>query len=105
MNDPYVSGLKMTFVGALLGVLFFGGLWITLQKLPMSKRPYLLTLSSVLIRTAAVLVGIWYFSAGDPVGVAGGLAGFFALQLLATRRAVAWRDKSDSSSRHRQGSP
>ena len=84
MNDPYITGLKMLVVGVALGVIFFGGLWLTLQRLPISRRPYLLTLSSVMVRMAAVLWGIWYFSDGDPVGIAAGMCGFVALQIVAT---------------------
>ena len=84
MIDPLVMGIKMAAVGAGLGVLFFGGLWLTLKRLPVTNRPYLLTLSSVIARMVVVLLGIWYFSHGDPVGVAAGLGGFMAVQLLAT---------------------
>jgi len=86
MDNSYVTGVAMAVVGAGLGVFFFGGLWLTLKNLPDSKHPYLLTLSSAIVRTTVVIGGIWYFAAGDPVGIAAVLGGFIAIQLLATYR-------------------
>lgn len=45
--------------GALLGALFFGGLWWTVNRLPGARRPTLLVLASFGIRTAAVLAGCY----------------------------------------------
>ena len=80
MNEPLETGFRMAVVGAALGVVFFGGLWLTLKRLSVTRHPYLLTLSSAIMRLAIVLCGIWYFSNGDPVGVTAGLCGFMALQ-------------------------
>lgn len=42
--------------GALAGLLFFGGLWWTVQRIPYVKRPVVLTLSSLLLRLALTMV-------------------------------------------------
>ncbi|VEP14543.1 conserved membrane hypothetical protein [Hyella patelloides LEGE 07179] len=37
-------------VGSGLGLFYFGGLWLTVQQLPVTKHPYRLMLSSFLLR-------------------------------------------------------
>ncbi|QDT97165.1 ATP synthase subunit I [Gimesia aquarii] len=46
--------------GLLLGALFFGGLWLTVKKLPKVSQPWLLFLLSGLSRTALTLCGFWF---------------------------------------------
>jgi F1F0 ATPase subunit 2 len=50
--------------GALLGTMFFGGLWWTVRKGLSSKRPALWFLVSQLLRTSVTLAG-FYFVAGE----------------------------------------
>ena len=40
-----------------LGVFFYGGLWLTVRQLPVSRHPALLSLGSFWIRSAAVAAG------------------------------------------------
>ena len=47
------------FWGLALGLLYFGGLWITVQKMAVSKNPRVLMISSWLIRLGIVLPGLW----------------------------------------------
>lgn len=37
-------------MGSGLGLFYFGGLWLTVQQLPVTKHPYRLMLSSFLLR-------------------------------------------------------
>lgn len=73
--------------GLLLGIFFFGGLWLTVKKLPVARRPALLALASFLIRTGAVAGGFYLlltYSAGEAwLNIAGLLAGFIAVRLAA----------------------
>ncbi len=55
MND-IIYLILAVFVGLLAGLIFYGGLWWTVQKVLVSKRPGLLFLSSYLLRTTFVLV-------------------------------------------------
>jgi F1F0 ATPase subunit 2 len=48
-----VTGL----VGLGLGVLYFGGLWLTVRQLPTARNPVLLTLLSFVGRIGAVGIG------------------------------------------------
>ncbi|MCB0559769.1 MAG: hypothetical protein KDD09_12545 [Phaeodactylibacter sp.] len=71
--------------GAGLGALFFGGLWWTVQKGLSAKRPALLFLGSLLLRTAAVLTG-FYLIAGDGwERMVACLLGFIIMRAVITR--------------------
>lgn len=45
-------------LGVALGFLYFGGLWLTVRRLPRAENPALLTLLSFLGRTSTVVVGL-----------------------------------------------
>ncbi len=98
MNESLQIALKMLAVGMLLGIVFFGGLWLTLKRLPSSVSPHLLVLLSALVRTIAVVFGLWYFSNGTPLGIVSGLAGFVALQRVAVRRGLSVTHHSNGKS-------
>jgi F1F0 ATPase subunit 2 len=49
--------------GFFLGVLFFGGLWLTVVKSLVSKRPWVWFLISMVLRTSITLAG-FYLLAG-----------------------------------------
>jgi F1F0 ATPase subunit 2 len=51
--------------GFLLGILFFGGLWLTVKKVGTSKSPALLVLGSFIVRIAIVVVGFYFIGAGN----------------------------------------
>ena len=50
--------------GVVLGALFFGGLWWTVNRGVSSKRPALLFLGSQLLRTGVALAGFYVVSDG-----------------------------------------
>ena len=51
--------------GMLLGVVFFGGLWWTVQKGLSARQPALWFGMSMLLRTGIVLAGFYYVSGAD----------------------------------------
>jgi F1F0 ATPase subunit 2 len=53
MNPISVSLLLIA--GMFLGVIFYGGLWLTVRSLPTARHPVWLTLSSFWIRTLIVV--------------------------------------------------
>ncbi len=68
MNEiPYI--LLNFIAGIILGAIFFGGLWLTIKKSVKSKTPWLLFLSSAVIRTVIVLLGFYYTSLGNMPGL------------------------------------
>lgn len=64
MSEPItllVSGLA----GAVLGALFFGGLWWTVRRGVSSPRPALWFVGSLVIRSGLVLAGFYLVAAGQ----------------------------------------
>jgi len=47
------------FGGIILGLIFFGGLYYTTQKLPKAKKPALLMFSSITIRMIILVGGLY----------------------------------------------
>jgi len=56
MSEP-IPVLVALLTGFGLGVLFFGGLWLTVRSLPKSQHPTALMLGSFWGRTALVVAG------------------------------------------------
>jgi len=56
----------LAFIGGLLlGTIFFGGLWLTVRKLVISKIPALWFLGSFVLRVSITLIGFYYISSGN----------------------------------------
>ena len=53
-----IAILLILLVGFALGIVFYGGLWLTVRALPKSRHALLLTLASFWGRTALVLAGL-----------------------------------------------
>ena len=90
MGTAFLQYGLMIVAGMLLGAIFFGGLWITVRQMHKSRSPGLLFVTSVVIRSAVVLCGIWFFSAGDAASITACLPGFVAIRLLATHGAAVF---------------
>lgn len=71
--------------GVFLGAFFFGGLWWTVRKGVASKRPALLFLGSLLLRTGITLAGFYVVSGGHWERLLVCLLGFFIARLAVTR--------------------
>lgn len=73
------------FLGALLGVilglLYFGGLWLTVRRLPKVKRPRLFLLLSSVFRLSLVLGCFWLIMRQDLVLFLITLLFFFLLRI------------------------
>jgi F1F0 ATPase subunit 2 len=64
LNETF--NLVMALVaGIFLGVIFFGGLWWTVQKMVSSKPSVLWFLASFMLRMSLVLVGFYFISGGQ----------------------------------------
>jgi F1F0 ATPase subunit 2 len=53
------------FCGLLLGAFFFGGLWWTIRRGVASNSPAVWFLGSLLLRTSAVVAGLYFVAHGD----------------------------------------
>ena len=71
--------------GLLLGAIFFGGLWWTVRLGVTSKRPALLFLGSMLLRTGVVIAGFYVVSDGHWQRLLACLSGFAIARFIAMR--------------------
>jgi F1F0 ATPase subunit 2 len=84
MNDT--GGLVLALVtGVVLGVMFFGGLWWTIQKGMSSTRPALWFFGSLLLRTSIALAGFIVMARGHWGRLLLCLLGFIMTRLIVTR--------------------
>jgi F1F0 ATPase subunit 2 len=85
MNDilPYTLAF---LVGALLGVVFFVGLWWTVQKGVNSQRPALWFFGSLLLRTGMILAGFYLVAQGDWSRFLVCLLGFLIARVIVVKR-------------------
>ena len=74
------------FAGALLGVVFFGGLWWTVQKGVTSGTPAFWFLGSLLLRTGLILVGFYLAAQGHWSRLAACLLGFLIARIIVVHR-------------------
>ena len=74
-----------SMAGVLLGALFFGGLWWTVQKGLSSKRPARWFFGSLLLRTSIALGGFYFIARGHWERLLLCLLGFFIARLVVTR--------------------
>ena len=85
MNDFLFLTLCLAW-GAVLGIFYFGGLWLTLRHLPYSEQPALLTLGSFLGRSIVCLFGFYLVASNGWEGLVSSLAGFILTKLALTHR-------------------
>ena len=71
--------------GAVLGVLFFAGLWWTLRRGLVSRRPALWFLISLVLRLSLTLTGFYWVAGDDWRRLLACLLGFLLARLLVTR--------------------
>ncbi len=74
-----VSTLLVPLIaGALLGLLYFAGLWQTLQRLPGTLHPWRLMAASYTLGLAAALGGFYFLMDGAWERLVAAVIGFFA---------------------------
>ena len=81
MNEILIMILNF-IVGIALGIIFFGGLWLTVKKAVTSTKPALFILVSFVIRIALVLLGFYFITAGNWQKLLMALAGFIIARFL-----------------------
>ena len=84
MNEPLSLALAL-MTGLLLGAIFFGGLWWTIQRGISSKRSSLWFLGSLLLRLSIVLTGFYLVSGGHWERLLICLLGFLVARFIVTR--------------------
>jgi len=73
--------------GAVLGALFYGGLWWTVRTSLDAPNGALLFVASLFVRTTAALAGFYFLARGHAERLPACLAGFLVARLVATRLA------------------
>ena len=68
--------------GLILGIIFFGGLWLTVKKSLGTPYAALWFLGSSLIRTAIVLTGFYFVASGSLPRILISVAGFVTARFL-----------------------
>lgn len=89
--------------GALLGIVFFGGLWFTVLNGVRSKNPALWFLGSMLLRTAIVLLGFYFVADGQLSRLFACLIGFIIARIIImrfTKASIAKQQTSIKESGH-----
>jgi len=85
MSDILALVLALS-LGVLLGVVFFGGLWWTVQKGVASERPALWFLGSLVLRTGLTLAGFYLVAQGHWSRLLACLIGFLGARILVVTR-------------------
>lgn len=71
--------------GLVLGLIYFGGLWYTIQAMTRSKRPGTLFLVSFAARLVVVLGAIYMLGVGDWRRMTAALVGMIVMRFVLTR--------------------
>lgn len=73
------------FSGIVLGLLYFGGLWLTVRRMSTARSPALLFLVSFLVRAALVVAGVYLIMDGRWERAAACMAGLLIARTLVCR--------------------
>jgi F1F0 ATPase subunit 2 len=71
-------------LGLALGLLFFGGLWFTIEKTINAKMPGIWVLGSFLLRVSIVMIGFYIISQGSWQRIIICLLGLIAARFMIT---------------------
>jgi F1F0 ATPase subunit 2 len=74
-------------VGMGLGIFYFGGLWVTVKRLPGAPSPGLLALGSFFVRMVVVLSGFYLVMDGHWEKLLASVLGFFIVRAASVRLA------------------
>ena len=99
MGDSIVWWIPAFFFGLLLGVIYFGGLWASVQHLLVFEAASLLFLLSFVIRSLIVLAGFYWVMDGYWERLIAAGAGFLMVRMVMTQQvrrelnSEVWRKK------------
>lgn len=74
--------------GALLGIFFYGGLWLTVRRLATTAHPFAVMLASLLLRSAVTVAGFVLITGHRWQNALTALIGFTAVRFLLPRSRV-----------------
>jgi F1F0 ATPase subunit 2 len=79
--------LAFAVIGAVIGALYFGRLWLTIRRLPRLNHPMLWLLAGTFARLALVLAAFLLLSQGEWARLVAGLLGLVAAWIWLRRKA------------------
>ena len=85
--------MLILLAGMLLGLVFFGGLWWTVQNGLSAKQPALWFGISMLLRTGIVLAGFYFIGGADWKRLLLCMLGFVIARIVVTLRVKSWEVK------------
>lgn len=93
MNSGIMDLVFALLAGGSLGIFYFFGLWWTVRKLPSSKSPALLSLGSLVVRTAVILIGFYFIMGGHWERLLACLVGLMTARIVLVRILKPGRPK------------
>jgi F1F0 ATPase subunit 2 len=96
MNEMLILILALG-AGVLIGAMFFGGLWWTVQKGVSSKQPALWFFLSLLLRMSITLVGFYFIGRGHWERLLVCMLGFIIARFIVNRMTRLWGECPQSS--------
>ena len=84
--------------GIILGILFFGGLYITVQKMNTVKNPALIMILSFILRMVVLVIAFYFISKGGYKEVLFALAG-----VILTRFVMTFRMRGEKEEKVKRG--
>ena len=103
MTKDVLQFVVVFVVGTGLGLFYFGGLWLTVQRLPVTKRLALLTLGSLVGRMGISLFGFYLVMDGQWERLLVCLSGFVLVRVILVRRWGPGRANIQSTVREGSG--
>ena len=97
MNFSAINLSLSALAGLLLGLFYFGGLWLTVRKIPSSGNPGILILGSFVVRLLVTLCGMYLVMDGKWELLVACLAGFLLMRIVLTRMLGPARSESHLS--------
>jgi len=91
--------------GVVLGAVFFGGLWWTVQRGVASKQPALWFFGSLLLRMSVALAGFYFVAGHQWERLMVCLLGFVLARLVVTWLTRASRDNQDRTTQEASHAP
>lgn len=85
MGFNVLNAIAGATAGLLMGGLYFGGLWLTVNRAAGARNPQLLLGASFLGRSALLLAAFYLLLLPGWEGAAGGMVGFLAARKAWTR--------------------
>jgi F1F0 ATPase subunit 2 len=87
------------FIGGIaLGLVFFGGLYWSVNQLPRAKNPGLLMMASMLVRMAILLAGLYFVMAGELKNLLAAVVGVMVVKFV----MIAWVRKNPAAPTERK---